>query len=59
ILEDPDFLVLARPDLGLQYDLDSGQRSALLELKTSTASSTTIKKPAQSSSNQSALKPSH
>ncbi|MGA9851545.1 MAG: DUF4340 domain-containing protein [Gammaproteobacteria bacterium] len=35
ILKDPDFLVLSRPDLGLQYELDSGQRAALLELKSS------------------------
>ena len=33
ILKDPDFLVLARPDLGLEYQLDSGQRASLLELK--------------------------
>ncbi|MGH8397639.1 MAG: DUF4340 domain-containing protein [Gammaproteobacteria bacterium] len=59
ILDDPNYLILARPDLGLEYQLDSGQRSALLELKTSTASSTTLKKPAQSSGNQPALNPSH
>ena len=34
ILKDPDFLVLARPDLGLQYNLESTQRGALLELQT-------------------------
>jgi hypothetical protein len=33
IMKDPDFLVLARPDLGLQYELDSGQRDTLLTLK--------------------------
>lgn len=33
ILKDPDFLVLARPDLGLEYEFDSGQRGSLLELK--------------------------
>ena len=32
ILKDPDFLVLARPDLGLQYELDSSLRDALLSL---------------------------
>ncbi len=32
ILEDPDFLVLARPDLGLQYELDSSLRDTLLSL---------------------------
>lgn len=40
ILKDPDFLVLARPDLDLQYDLDSGQHAALLELKPVNASAT-------------------
>lgn len=30
ILKDPDFLVLARPDLGLQYELDSSFRDTLL-----------------------------
>ncbi|MDE2235185.1 MAG: DUF4340 domain-containing protein [Gammaproteobacteria bacterium] len=33
ILKDPDFLVLARPDLGLEYQLESGQRGSLLVLK--------------------------
>ena len=32
ILKDPDFLVLARPDLGLQYELDSSLRDTLLSL---------------------------
>jgi len=31
ILEDPDFLILARPDLGLEFQLDKQQGSALLE----------------------------
>lgn len=30
ILKDPDFLVLARPDLGLQYELDESLRDTLL-----------------------------
>ena len=30
ILEDPDFLVLARPDLGFEYQLDIGQTDTLL-----------------------------
>lgn len=30
ILSDPNFLVLARPDLGIEYQLDSSQRNALL-----------------------------
>jgi hypothetical protein len=30
ILKDPDFLVLARPDLGLQYELDTSLRDTLL-----------------------------
>ncbi len=33
ILKEPGFLVLARPDLGLQYNLDRYQRTSLLELK--------------------------
>lgn len=33
ILKDPDFLVLARPDLGLQYELDLGERDTLLSLE--------------------------
>jgi hypothetical protein len=32
ILKDPDFLVLARPDLGLQYELDSSLWDTLLSL---------------------------
>lgn len=32
ILKDPDFLVLARPDLGLQYELDTSLRDTLLSL---------------------------
>ncbi len=32
ILKDPDFLVLARPDIGLQYELDSSLRDTLLSL---------------------------
>lgn len=31
ILKDDTYLVLARPDLGLQYELDSAQRNALLK----------------------------
>ena len=31
ILKDDDYLVLARPDLGIQYELDNGQRAALLK----------------------------
>jgi len=30
ILKDPDFVVLARPDLGLQYELDASLRDTLL-----------------------------
>lgn len=30
ILEDPDFLVLARPDLGFEYQMDIGQTDTLL-----------------------------
>ena len=30
ILKDPNFFVLARPDLGIEYQLDSSQRDALL-----------------------------
>lgn len=33
ILKDPDFLVLARPDLGLQYELDSSLRDTLLSFE--------------------------
>ena len=33
ILKDPDFLVLARPDLGLQYELDSSLRDTLLSVE--------------------------
>lgn len=44
ILKDPDFLVLARPDIGMQYDLDSSQRSALLELKARKNAPTAAKK---------------
>lgn len=33
ILKDPDFFVLARPDLGLQYELDSSLRDTLLSVK--------------------------
>lgn len=47
ILQDPDFLILARPDLGLEYELDSGQRPDLLELKASKTSSTAANKPAK------------
>lgn len=32
ILKDPDFLVLARPDLGLQYDLDESLKDTLLHI---------------------------
>ncbi len=50
ILSDPNFLVLARPDLGLEYQLDSGQRSDLVELKT---------EKAPAASNNPAKLPSH
>lgn len=43
ILSDPNFLILARPDLGLEYELDSGQRADLLELKPKKAPATTNK----------------
>jgi hypothetical protein len=33
ILKDPNFFVLARPDLGIEYQLDSSQRGALLTFK--------------------------
>ena len=33
ILQDPNFFVLARPDLGIEYQLDSSQRDALLSFK--------------------------
>lgn len=33
ILKDPDFLVLARPDIGLQYELDTSLRDTLLSLE--------------------------
>jgi hypothetical protein len=32
ILKDPDYLVLARPDLKLEYQLDPALRSSLLDL---------------------------
>jgi len=32
ILKDPDFLVLARPDLGIQYDLDDSLKDTLLRV---------------------------
>jgi Domain of unknown function (DUF4340) len=41
ILEDPDFLVLARPDLGLEFQLDKQQGKALLEFTTPTPAGTT------------------
>jgi hypothetical protein len=31
IRDDPDYLVLARPDLGIEYQLDSGEAAALLD----------------------------
>jgi Domain of unknown function (DUF4340) len=43
ILSDPNFLILARPDLGLEYELDSGQRADLLELKPKKAPAATNK----------------
>ncbi len=50
ILGEPGFLVLARPDLGLQYNLDSYQRASLLELKNpARAPATAAAKPAASS----------
>lgn len=51
ILSDPNYLVLARPDLGLEYQLDSGQRVDLLELKPENAPAAT-NKPAQSPSHK-------
>ena len=33
ILKDPNFFVLARPDLGIEYQLDSSQRDSLLTFK--------------------------
>lgn len=53
ILKDPDFLVLARPDLGLEYQLDSGLRSQLLTLAPVTTDAT---KPS-ASNNSSAKNP--
>ncbi|MGB9429649.1 MAG: DUF4340 domain-containing protein [Gammaproteobacteria bacterium] len=54
ILKDPDFLVLARPDLGVQYDLDSSQRDALLAFKSASPPprAATITKPAGSTSKE-------
>lgn len=48
ILKEPGFLVLARPNLGIQYELDSGQRDALLVLKSgsSVPKAVTAAKPA-------------
>jgi Domain of unknown function (DUF4340) len=43
ILSDPNFLILARPDLGIEYELDSGQRADLLELKPKKAPAATNK----------------
>jgi hypothetical protein len=40
ILTDPDFLVLARPDLGLEFQLDKEQGKALLEFTTPTPANT-------------------
>ncbi len=59
ILQDPDFLILARPDLGLEYELDSGQRPGLLELKASKTSSTAANKPAKLPRHQPAGSPAH
>ncbi|MGA9854539.1 MAG: DUF4340 domain-containing protein [Gammaproteobacteria bacterium] len=59
ILSDPNFLILARPDLGLEYQLDSGQRSDLLELKPKKVSAKATNKPAISSSHKSAAKSVH
>ncbi|MGH8403651.1 MAG: DUF4340 domain-containing protein [Gammaproteobacteria bacterium] len=59
ILEDPDFLVLARPDLGLQYDLDSGQRPALLELKPVKASATPSTKSGKLRDHRKSPNPTH
>ncbi|MGH8282045.1 MAG: DUF4340 domain-containing protein, partial [Gammaproteobacteria bacterium] len=59
ILKDPDFLVLARPDLGLQYELDSGQRSALLELKPAKASATPSTKSDQPRAHQKSSNSAH
>jgi len=52
ILKDPNFLVLARPDLGLEYQLDSGQRADLLELKPKNAPTATTNKPVKLPSHQ-------
>lgn len=59
ILQDPDFLILARPDLGLEYQLDSGQRPDLLELKPSKPVSAAANKPAKLPRHQPAGSPVH
>lgn len=41
ILKDPDFLVLARPDIGLEFQLDKEQGSALLEFAKPTSAAAT------------------
>jgi len=53
ILKDPNFLILARPDLGLQYELDSGQRPALLELISGKTPPGNADKPLKSPNHQS------
>ena len=58
ILSDPNYLVLARPDLGLEYQLDSGQRADLLELKPEKAPAAS-NKPAQLPSHKPEDKPLH
>jgi len=59
ILSDPNFLVLARPDLGLEYQLDSAQRADLLELKPTNAPAAATNKSAKVPAHQSAGKSVH
>lgn len=44
IIKDPDFFVLAQPNLGIQYQLDSGQRSALLSFKSTSPTPKAVSK---------------
>lgn len=41
IIKNPDFFVLARPDLGVQYELDNSQSGALLTFKSASPASKT------------------
>lgn len=45
ILQDPNFFVLARPDLGIEYQLDSSQRDALLTFKSPSTAPKAASKP--------------